>query len=187
MTRRRRHPGVPAHPAGAMRAAHRRGVTFLEAVLGVVLLGLITASLAGSVSFMHRSQVRHERHLGAAELANRLILQLIDDRETLPSPSLPIEYHDALFRWSLDEQPVRFVTRTQGVSTASGSVGGGVSLDRIKLVTVRVWLAPSPAAPCPTQPMCPMSSSPAWSTPWPSPTPTRSTRSSKSPAASRAS
>lgn len=142
MTRRRRHPGVPAHPTGAMRAAHRRGVTFLEAVLGVVLLGLITASLAGSVSFMHRSQVRHERHLGAAELANRLILQLIDDRETLPSPSLPIEYHDALFRWSLDEQPVRFVTRTQGVSTASGSVGGGVSLDRIKLVTVRVWLAP---------------------------------------------
>lgn len=137
----RRHPDRPLQNR-ARRACLRRGVTFLESILGVVLLGLVAASLAGAVSFMHNTQIRLERRLGAAELANRLILQLIDDRESLPSRSLPVEYNGALYRWSLDEQPVRFVTQNPGVAAdAASGPGGGVSLDRIQLVTVRVWLA----------------------------------------------
>lgn len=120
----------------------RRGATFLEAVLGVVLLGLVTASLAGAVSFMNKADARLSRKLAAAELGNRLILQFIDDRESLPSRSLPIEYNQTLYRWSLEEQPVKFVIRNQGVSDAAGGVGGGVSLDRVRYVVVRVWLAP---------------------------------------------
>lgn len=136
MTARRRHPGP-------IRTRHaRRGVTFLESVLGVVLLGLVTASLAGSVAFMTKAQQRLERRLAASELANRLILQLIDDDQSLPSQSLPLEYGQDLYRWSLEQQRVRFVTRTTGVAAASGVVGGGVSLDRIQLVIIRVWLAP---------------------------------------------
>lgn len=133
------HPARHALPAGS-----RRGVTFLESVLGVVLLGLVTASLAGAVSFMVNTQKRLEHRLGAAELANRIILQHIDDDLSLPSQSLPLEYADSLYRWSLEKQQVRFQTRTAGVAAASGAgvVGGGVSLDRIHMVTVRVWLAP---------------------------------------------
>lgn len=117
-------------------------MTFVESVLGVVLLGLVTASLAGAVAFMRNNQTRLEQRLGAAELANRLILQYIDDDESLPSRALPIEYGDRLYRWSMDQQRVRFNTRTSGTGGSNTGVGGGVSLDRIQLVTVRVWLAP---------------------------------------------
>lgn len=136
MTRARHHPGRPA-----LRAASRPGVSFLEAILGVVLLGLVTASLAGAVSFMHKSETRLTRKLAACELANRLILQFIDDRESLPSRALPIEYGPDLFRWELEEQPVEFQVESQGTGSDAGGVGGGVSLDRVRYVVVRVWLA----------------------------------------------
>ncbi len=140
-------PGTshPASPRPSSRGGRgvRPGVTFLEAVLGVVLLGLVTASLAASVSLMQRSHARLERRLAAAELANRLILQYIDDSQSLPSRSLPLEYGTDLFRWSMEEQRVRFVTRTAATPTAgTAGVGSGVSLDRVQMVMLRVWLAP---------------------------------------------
>jgi len=114
-------------------------VTFVEAILAVVLLSMVASSLAGAVSFMTRSQTRLDQRLGASELANRLILQYMDDRESLPDRSLPIEYDIDRYRWTLEEAPVKFVFDNRQ-SDAPGGPGGGVSLDRIKLITIRVWL-----------------------------------------------
>ncbi|MEM9372156.1 MAG: hypothetical protein AAGA55_00805 [Planctomycetota bacterium] len=136
MHERRRHPGAGMRPVRPTR----RGAAFLEAILGVVLLGLVTASLTGAVSFMSRAEARLTRKLAAAELGNRLILQFIDDRESLPNPSLPIEYDRTLYRWSLDEEPVKFVIRSEGTAQTASGVGGGVSLDRVRFIVVRVWL-----------------------------------------------
>lgn len=128
------------HPGMRRRAyATRRGVTFLEAILASVLLAMVASTLAGGVSFMTQSQRRMDQRLGAAELANRLILQFIDDRESLPDRSLPIEYDIDLYRWTLEESPVDFVFDNIQDDSAGG-VGGGASLTRIKLITVRVWL-----------------------------------------------
>lgn len=130
-----------AHPGMRRRAyATRRGVTFLEAILASVLLAMVASTLAGGVSFMTQSQRRMDQKLGAAELANRLILQFIDDRESLPDRSLPIEYDIDLYRWTLEEAPVEFVFDNIQDDSAGG-VGGGASLSRIKLIKVRVWLA----------------------------------------------
>ncbi len=139
MHERPAHLGAPRARRRVARTA-RRGATFLEAVLGVVLLGLVTASLAGAVSFMNKADARLSRKLAAAELGNRLILQFIDDRESLPSPSLPIEYNATLYRWSLDEEPVKFNVRNEGTGQSTSGVGGGASLDRVRYVVVRVWL-----------------------------------------------
>ena len=119
----------------------RRGLTFLEAILAVVLLSMVAVSLSSAVSFMSQSQHRMDQKLGAAELANRLILQYIDERDSLPDRALPIEYDIDLYRWTLEEQPVKFEFDDQGVEEAGNNVGGGVSLDRIKLITIKVWLA----------------------------------------------
>ncbi|MCA9277025.1 MAG: hypothetical protein KDA29_13470 [Phycisphaerales bacterium] len=124
----------------ALHARARRGVTFLEALLASVLLAMVASTLAGGVSFMTNSQRRMDQKLGAAELANRLILQYIDDRESLPDRSLPIEYDIDLYRWTLEEAPVEFVFDNIQADDAAG-VGGGASLSRIKLITVRVWLS----------------------------------------------
>ncbi len=126
------------------RACHhhvRSGVTLLEAILAVVLLGMVAATLASAAGFMGSMQNRMEQRLGAAELGNRLMLQFIDDRESLPSRSLPIEYNADFFRWTLEEKPVRFnVENNVAAQSGASAVGSGVNLSRIKLVTITVWL-----------------------------------------------
>ena len=132
---------APTHPSFRKRRyTTRRGVTFVEAILASVLLAMVASTLAGGVSFMSNSQRRMDQRLGAAELANRLVLQYIDDRESLPDKSLPIEYDIDLYRWTLEESPVEFVFDNI-VDDDSNGVGSGASLTRIKLITVRVWLA----------------------------------------------
>ena len=120
--------------------AHRRGLTFLEAILAMVLLSMVAVTLSTTVSTMSKSQRRMDQKLGAAELANRLILQYIDERDSLPNKALPIEYDRDLFRWTLVEAPVKFEFDQQIVEASNDSVGSGVSLNRIKLITIRVWL-----------------------------------------------
>lgn len=122
------------------RYASRRGVTFLEAILAVMLLAMVASSLAGAVSFMSRSQKRLDQRLGAAELASRLILQYMDDRESLPDRTLPIEYDVDRYRWTLEEDPVKFEFDNQ-VADSAASASTGVSLERIKLITISVWLS----------------------------------------------
>ncbi|MHA7814739.1 MAG: hypothetical protein ACX94C_15260 [Phycisphaerales bacterium] len=135
MNHRSTHPAIRRR-----RYTTRRGVTFLEATLASVLLAMVASTLAGGVSFMTRSQQRMDQKLGAAELANRLILQYIDDRDSLPDRTLPIEYDVDLYRWTLEESPVEFVFDNIQDDSAGG-VGGGASLSRIKLITIRVWLS----------------------------------------------
>lgn len=120
---------------------HRRGLTFLEAILSVVLLSMVAMTLSNAVSFMTNMQRRMDQKLGSAELANRLILQYMDERDSLPNRSLPIEYDTDLFRWTLEEAPVKFVFDEQRIDEENQTnIGSGVSLDRIKLITIKVWL-----------------------------------------------
>ncbi|MCA9303889.1 MAG: type II secretion system protein [Phycisphaerales bacterium] len=136
MKGRRHHPHLIA------RREHRRGMTLIEVILAVVLLGMVGATLASAAGFMGSMQRRLEQNLGAAELANRLMLQFIDDRESLPSQALPIEYDRDRFRWTLEERPVTFNVESNADAQTSSStaVGSGASLSRIKMVTIRVWL-----------------------------------------------
>jgi len=120
----------------------RRALTLLEAILSVVLLSMVAVTLSSSVSFMSQSQKRLDQRLGAGELANRLVLQYMDSRESLPDKALPIEYDMDLYRWTLEEAKVKFEFDDQSINSEGNSnFGSGVSLDRIKLITVRVWLA----------------------------------------------
>ncbi len=118
---------------------HCRGLTFLESILAVVLLSMVAITLSSAVSFLSQSQKRFDQRLGAAELANRLILQYMDDQDSLPNRSLPIEYDTDLYRWTLEESAVKFEFDDRVVDD-NNNLGSGVSLDRIKLITVRVWL-----------------------------------------------
>jgi len=130
----------PSRTNARARLSHRRGLTFLEAILAVVLLSMVATTLGSAVSFMSQSQRRMDQKLGAAELANRLVLQYIDERDSLPDKTLPIEYDRDLYRWTLEEAPVKFEFDDQGADEPTNNVGSGVSLDRIKLITIRVWL-----------------------------------------------
>ena len=138
MTRKR--PIRNITPPRARRVEVRRGTTLLEAVLATVLLGLVATTLATAVSYMNSSQRRMQQRLGAAELANRLMLQYIDDQDAMPSNALPIEYDMDLYRWTLDVSPVEFTMAEPPPETESNTIGSGINFERIRLVSIKVWL-----------------------------------------------
>ena len=119
----------------------RRGATLIEAVLATVLLGMVAATLASAVSFMSASQRRMQQRLGAAELANRLMLMYMDDQDAMPNKSLPIEYDMDLFRWTLEVDPVEFTMAQLPQEADDNAIGSGINFNRIRLVSIRVWLS----------------------------------------------
>lgn len=124
---------------------HRaRGLTILESVLATVLLGVVASVLLAALNTMWRSQVRLAQTLGAAETANRVVLQYLDDRSALESQAgRPLNYGAWSFRWQLEETSVRY-TPPAGVAGAAAENrlerGMAANFNRLKMVRVRVWL-----------------------------------------------
>ncbi|MCW5776284.1 MAG: hypothetical protein KIS87_07600 [Phycisphaeraceae bacterium] len=124
-------------------APHRsRGITFLEVVLSTVILAMAVAAMASACGFLFNVQTRQQRTLGCAEVANRLILQYLDDQKSLPNPDLPVEYGPAQYRWQLAKSRVRVVTDPAlEQAVRERRIQGGLSLDRLEQITVTVWLS----------------------------------------------
>jgi len=117
-------------------------VTLLETVLGVLLLGMVTATLAGAVGALRSQGERNRQRLAAMELANRLLLQYVDDEENLPSELLPVAYDGLLYRWRSEVRPVDVRISDAGRRTRDESGRTGFDFGRrLKVVSVSVWLA----------------------------------------------
>lgn len=134
----------PVRPKTGSPPGSRRGLTLLECVLASALLGMVAAGFLGMISAIWGWQGRQQQSLGAAELANRLILTYLDDSTAMPSSSLPIEYGPYRYRWKMkaeavkmrdpDDLPPEVAQKRAEKSQRSG-------LDRIKFVSVHVWLS----------------------------------------------
>lgn len=116
----------------------RRGLTFLETLFAAAMLALVAAAVFGAISFVLGRQLQEQRTLAAYELANRLVLQYLDDPDQLPDPSLPLEYGKDRFRWELNVDAVT-VTAVSEASKDPADTRRSM-LDRVKQVSVRVWL-----------------------------------------------
>ncbi|MBL8762547.1 MAG: hypothetical protein JNL50_14730 [Phycisphaerae bacterium] len=116
----------------------RRGLTFLETLFASALLALVAAAVFGALSFVLGRQHHEQRTLAAYELANRIILQYLDDPEQLPDQSLPLEYGKDRFRWTLSIDPVTVTAASEAPKDAADTRRS--MLDRVKQVSVRVWL-----------------------------------------------
>ncbi|XVJ58775.1 MAG: hypothetical protein HEQ23_04985 [Tepidisphaera sp.] len=117
----------------------RPGLSMLEVVFAMALLGVVIMATMSVLSFVHGSQVREQRNLAAAELANRLILMYIDD------PNSPWQEGDTItwstgeaYRWELIRSDVKIDSATQPPTEMNTSQGFG--LERIHLIRARVWL-----------------------------------------------
>jgi hypothetical protein len=133
-------PAKAHNSARTRRHLARRGLTFIETVCAVALLALITSMVFGGFESIYAQQLRQKHRLGAAELANRLVLQYLDDKNSLPSASLPLEYEGVRYRWTMREVPVRMVHARPEVA-AERAGASALTPDRLKAVTIRVWLS----------------------------------------------
>lgn len=121
----------------ARRGRVRRGMSFLEVVVALAILSMIAATSLSAVSAITGQARAARQRLAAMELANRLVLQYMDDPTRMPRAELPIEYGDERYRWMLHEGSVSMVPV---VPAEERSTIGPRRLDRFKTLTVTVWL-----------------------------------------------
>jgi len=130
-----------------------RGITFLETILAVALLGLTTMSVVLAVNYIGAASVRNAHRMNEAEIANRLMLQFFDDPASLPSDTQPIQYGkdgEFRYRWTLGEEPVTVELPTPVTPSAEddrreqqlASLGRSTTdrFSRFRVVRVKVWL-----------------------------------------------
>lgn len=125
-------------------SAGSRGFTFLETVAAVALLSVIIATIFSASDFMFRSQIRERQMIACAEVANRLILQYLDDKDAMPASGSPIEYGPNRYRWSLSESNITVRDNLNRDTAGSRFPGGRFSsnrLERMLYVNVTVWLS----------------------------------------------
>lgn len=110
----------------------------METVVAVVLLGMVAATVSSAVAFLEATQSRQRQRLGAAELANRLVLMFVDDEDEMPSPARPLDYGVDQYRWKMNSGRVELNINPAGRSEESER--RGFRRNRIKQVTITVWL-----------------------------------------------
>jgi type II secretory pathway component PulJ len=120
------------------RPVLRRAMTLLEVVLAVLMLGMVAASVSSALAFTLNSDSRAQVRLSAYEVANRVVLQYLDDRTALPNPAAPIEYGRYRFFW--EAVPINVEMRVKAADASSGR-SAPRNTNRFEFVTVRVWLA----------------------------------------------
>jgi len=117
----------------------RPGLTFLEVVLSVVLLAIATSMIMAAINNMLSAQTVHRQRLGAAEIANRLTLQYLDDKRTLPAAGAPVVYGRERYRWDYTERPVTLIpSRPEAIQSRNTS---NQATNRLVSVNFRVWLS----------------------------------------------
>ncbi|MEL7472350.1 MAG: prepilin-type N-terminal cleavage/methylation domain-containing protein [Planctomycetota bacterium] len=124
----------------------RRGLTLLESILAVALLALVATSIATVMGYVSGAQRRAHVELAAAEVANRLIIQYLDDKQTLfDQGGKPIPYGPAddtlYFRWDLREGGVRLDVSEASVGALESSNSQLGRVDTVRQVTAWVWLS----------------------------------------------
>lgn len=114
------------------RLTSRRGMTLVEVVLASALLAMLASALAGAVVFAHRAEIQRIKRLMAHDVANRLLLQFIDDKynKGLPAQSDPVAYEGLRFFYEIIEEPVE-------MRNLNGEIPK--QADGMRLIRIRVY------------------------------------------------
>ncbi len=121
----------------------RSGMTFVEIVVATALLGVVSAAMFGMFSFATGMQLRQQRMLGCAEVANRQMLLYLDDPTKMDQAPKVVTYgtpdHQAKFRWEYREEPIQLIEAN--ADARDQTHGSTLPTDRFLQVTVRSWLS----------------------------------------------
>lgn len=125
-------------PSLALRA--RRGFSFIEAVLAAALLGIVASAIFSVLGYVWASDREDTVRLGAAEVANRVIISYLDDETSIGKLPRVIDYGRERYRWELDEDTVRIEEPNRGARVTAGRAGAVPNaLVKLKEIRVTVW------------------------------------------------
>jgi hypothetical protein len=126
----------------ALGARWRRGTTLLEVALAGVILAIVMTMVVSTVVQVASADLRGRQRIEALELANRLLLQFLDDKNAMPDSSAHIQQGMSIYRWKLLETPANlqfpegsiYQRRDTGTTSQTAQV-----LDKTVLLSVTVW------------------------------------------------
>ncbi len=119
----------------------KRGFTFLEAVLGMALLGILAGAIFGVLGYAWRVELEARQTLAAAEIANRVLISYLDDSTSPRDLPETIDYEQMRFRWTLDTE--KAAIRDAFPDARVGREGTPEFLEALgnmEFVTVVAWL-----------------------------------------------
>lgn len=122
-------------------------MTFIEVTLAVALLAILSSTVFGAFSYLTGRQRLEQQKLGSAEVANRLMLQYLDDPNTMPEVGLPVEHGQDRYRWDKIETPVKIKPAEPANPQAAASAGtptargNSALMENTRPVTIRAWLS----------------------------------------------
>jgi hypothetical protein len=121
-------------------------MTFLEVVFASAMLAIVAGAMFSAYGFALASEASAQQRLGAVEVANKLILNYLDNPSGMPERGKPVEFGlppgpVLKYRWEMFEEPIRVVEAA--ADQRDHSRESPLKNDRFRQVTMRVWLAES--------------------------------------------
>lgn len=117
----------------------RRAVSLIEVVMASLLLAIIASAVVGGIATVVSGDARNQQKLEALEIANRLLLQYLDDRAAMPKPERQIEQGRGVYRWNLREAPVTLTTPIDSVVEKPTEGPGLKTLNKLVMLSVSVY------------------------------------------------
>jgi type II secretory pathway pseudopilin PulG len=117
----------------------RRGSTLIEVVCASLILAIAITMIVGAITAVTSADLRARQQLEGLELANRLLLQFLDDKEKMPSQQTHINQGMGTYRFKLTETPVKLSYPDNSIFETPSNQTTASAIDQTKLISVTVW------------------------------------------------
>ncbi len=126
--------------------ATRAGMTFIEVVAAMALIGVIASMIAGTIAFSRNASNIMHRRAEAAEAAHRIIIQHLEDPALLRTGPKRVDLNGTLYGYELEEYTLLGEEDEEAGTTIRTKINAAeASLDerlsaKIHMLTVHVFL-----------------------------------------------
>ncbi len=117
----------------------RRAFSLVEVIMASMLLAIIASAVVGGITTVISADARNQQKLEGLELANRLLLQYLDDKDAMPNPDAQVVQGRGTYRWVLRVSPVQLTMPERSVISTPAEGPGSKTIDKLVLLSVSVY------------------------------------------------
>lgn len=125
----------------------RRGLTIIEVLVSIAILGGVASLVFGVIGFLERSAVYDQQRLHAMEVAHRTVVQWIDDPAWIRNQPKRYEYMGRTYVFDVQELVLVNDEGAEGGGAATGAARSqadatieDIVRSALRVLDVRVWL-----------------------------------------------
>jgi len=118
----------------------RRAFSLIEVVMASTLLAIVASAVVGGITTVVAADSRNQQKLEALELANRLLLQYLDDKDAMPNAGAHVFQGRGVYRWQMHTSPVELSMPAESVIDKPADGPGAKTIDKLVLLSVSVYV-----------------------------------------------